>query len=157
MLIASCMILSCNRGKDSSVGSKTESVQSDVKEQCYLAVFEKDTANMKLNTTTDGDVTGDLVIDFGELKPNSLEKVINKGKVKGSYRGDTLFVNYIYTSGTINETVYQNPLAFLRRGEQLILGVGDVESAMGRAYFVKDKPINFDIGRFKFEPVDCKR
>jgi hypothetical protein len=155
LFIAACTILSCNRGRDSS--EQTDNLtSSDLPEQCYRAIFEKDTADLRIKTAEGGNVTGHLVIDFGELKPNSLEKVVNDGKVKGKFHGDTLFVTYTYTSGSINKTVYTNPLAFLKKDGILFLGVGDVKSAMGRTYFVKDKPINFDIGRFKFEPVGCK-
>lgn len=80
----------------------------------------------------------------------------NVGTVEGKFSGDTLFVDYTHTSGSINKKGYINPLAFLKVGENLVLGVGEIENHTGRSYFVKDKPIDFEIARFIFEPVDCE-
>ena len=154
VLFASLFIYSCNQGtKDSSQGSADSLALSNL---CYTAVFEKDTAQLKVQTDANGKITGDLTINYGEVKPNSLEKVINVGTIAGNFRGDTLFVDYTHTSGSINKKGFKNPLAFLKVGENLILGVGDIETHLGRSYFVSGKPINFEIARFKFIPVDCK-
>lgn len=150
--IASLFLFSCNQGTNKN--SEKSAVNSS--DQCYVAIYETDTATLRVKTEADGKVTGDLVIAFGELKPNALEKVLNNGQIAGSFRGDTLFVDYSYTSGSINKTIFKNPLAFLKKGDKLILGVGDVETYVGKSYFVGDKPINFEIARFQFEPVDCK-
>ena len=152
---AFCIMLSCNRGKDSSNQIENDLSKADIQDQCYQAFFEKDTGDLKITTDENGKVTGDLEMRYG-LKPNTVERVINKGKVDGSFRGDTLFLNYLYTSGSLNKTLYQNPLAFLKKGEQLVMGVGEIEHSVGRSYFVKNKPIDFDKGRFKFDPVECK-
>lgn len=156
-LIVSLLLFSCNQGT-STKSEKTEDLAGIIQysDQCYRAIFETDTAEMKLSMDAKGKVTGDLMIDFGEVKPNALEKVMNKGQIAGSFRGDTLYVDYSYTSGTINKTVFKNPLAFLKKGEKLILGVGDVETYVGKTYFVTEKPINFEIARFQFVPVECK-
>lgn len=151
-ILASLFIVACNQGKDKSAEDSAKAV---VKDQCYQAVFEKDTADLTIRTAEDGKVTGDLVMRYG-LKPNEVERVVNKGKVDGSFKGDTLFLNYLYTAGELNKTLYQNPLAFLKTGEQLVMGVGQIEVSVGRSYFVKGKPIDFEKGRFKFNPVDCK-
>lgn len=153
--LASGLVFSCNQPQYKTDQTADSTSTAAIKDQCYLALFEKDTADLKIRTAADGKVTGDLVMRYG-LKPNSVERVINKGKVEGSFHGDTLFLNYLYTSGSLNKTLYQNPLALLKKGEKLILGVGQIETSVGRSYFVKNKPIDFDKGRFKFEPVECK-
>lgn len=150
-------VLSCNQDKSKSKQTDKDIAKADISDQCFLAVHEKDTADLKIRTAKDGKVTGDLVIKYGELKPNALEKGLNRGAIEGKFRGDTLFADYTFTSGTKDKTIYKNPLAFLKRGEQLILGVGEIETYVGRTYFKNDKPINFEIGKFRFEPVDCKR
>ena len=46
-------------------------------------------------------------------------------------------------------------MAFLKRGSELILGNGEIETTMGASYFVKGKPIDFDNVKYKFTVVDC--
>ena len=147
-------IFSCNQSADKSEQVNMSATRADVSVQCYQAVFEKDTADMKLTTTAGGKVKGKLVMAYGKTRPNQIEQTVNNGEVQGSFRGDTLYVTYTYTTGTINKTVYTNPLAFLKKGETLIMGVGDIETQMGRTYFVKGKPIDYEIGRFRFEPAE---
>ena len=145
---------SCNQGKNSDSVVSADSLATS--EQCYTSVFETDTAHLKTITDTSGKVTGELTISFGELRPNSMEKMVNIGEIAGSFKGDTLFVDYTYKSGTINKETFKNPLAFLKKGETLVLGVGDIETYMGRSYFVAGKPIDFEISKFKFEPISCQ-
>jgi len=151
---ASLFIYSCNQSTNKNSRKSVDSTA--LSNTCYTAVFEKDTAHLKLQTDTSGKVTGDLTIKYGEVKPNSLEKVVNVGTIEGSFRGDTLLVDYTHTTGSINKEGFKNPLAFLKVGENLILGVGDIETHLGRSYFAKGKPINYEIARFRFMPADCK-
>ena len=116
---------------------------------CFVAADQKDTANLSLSTFGDGKVRGHLLISF-------LDKGKNDGEVEGVYRGDTLFLDYTFKIGTTNKTVYKNPLALLKKENELVLGVGQIETSLGRSYFVKGKPISFEKGRFVFTPVDCK-
>jgi len=151
--IISLFIYSCNHGAKKNANTSADS--TSLVKTCYIAVFEKDTAHLKTFTDTNGKITGDLTMKYGEVQPNSLEKVINVGTIAGEFKGDTLFVDYTHTSGSINKKGFKNPLAFLRVGENLVLGVGQIETHLGRSYFVKSKPIDFEIGRFRFVPVDC--
>jgi len=153
--IVTLFIFSCNQGAKKSQNSSANSVS--LVNTCYIAVFEKDTAYLKTQTDTSGKITGDLTMNYGEVQPNSLEKVINVGTIAGNFRGDTLFVDYTHTSGSINKQGFKNPLAFLKVGDNLVLGVGQIETHLGRSYFVKDKAIDFAIGRFKFVPMECEK
>ena len=155
IILASGLISACNQPQYNSDKAADSVSTAAIKDQCYQAIFEKDTGDLNIRTGKDGKVTGDLVMKYG-LKPNEVERVINQGKVDGSFRGDTLFLNYLYTSGELNKTLYQNPLALLRKGEQLVMGVGEIETSVGRSYFVENKPIDFEKGRFRFDPVECK-
>ncbi len=47
-------------------------------------------------------------------------------------------------------------LAFLKKDGQLIMGVGVIETYLGRSYFAKDKPIRFDRSKFIFDPAACE-
>lgn len=155
VFIITLFMYSCNQGTKKNPNASADS--TSLVNTCYIAVFEKDTAYLKTQADTSGKVTGDLTMNYGEVQPNSLEKVNNVGTIAGEFRGDTLFVDYTHTSGSINKKGFKNPLAFLKVGENLVLGVGQIETHLGRSYFVKDKPIDFEIGRFRFVPLDCEK
>ncbi len=132
-------------GSGDSLSLKADDVQGD--RQCYLAVFEKDTAFLDLATGKRGSVTGNMVIRYHD-------KPANAGTLKGEFNGDTLFADYTFTTGKKKE-VSRNPLAFLRDGERLILGVGTIETYLGRSYLSKVDPVSFEKGRFRFDPAAC--
>jgi hypothetical protein len=46
-------------------------------------------------------------------------------------------------------------MAFLKKGNELILGNGEIETNMGASYFVIGVPIDFDNVKYKFAKVDC--
>lgn len=46
-------------------------------------------------------------------------------------------------------------MALLKRGNELILGNGKIETYLGRSYFAKDTPIDFEKVKYKFTTVDC--
>lgn len=117
---------------------------------CFVAIDANDTAALNLFTYSDGKVKGHLLIKY-------VDKAKNEGQIEGAYKGDTLFVDYTFKIGTLNKTVYKNPLAFLKKDGNLILGVGQIETHLGRSYFVKNKPISFEKGRFTFKPTDCAK
>lgn len=142
------VLFSCNQGGAEQTSAKA--ADSLVSQQCFVAVDGADTANLNIKTLSSGKISGDLVINFKE-------KGKNDGKVEGKFAGDTLFVDYTFKIGMENKTIYKNPLAFLRKDGKLVLGVGQIQTTLGRSYFVKGKPISFEKGRFTFAPVDCKK
>jgi hypothetical protein len=145
------VLFSCNQEGNKAAELKDSLAKADTmtNKQCFVAVDGKDTANLSVNTMHDGKVSGKLVINYAE-------KGKNDGEIEGAYKGDTLFVDYTFKIGTENKTIYKNPLAFLNKEGKLTLGVGQIETNLGRSYFVKGRPISFDKGRFTFEPADCK-
>lgn len=146
---------SCNQGKKSDSVVSADSLTTTV--QCYTSVFEADTAHLKTMTDTSGKVSGELTISYGKQKiVSSGEMLVHIGEIAGSFKGDTLFVDYIYKNGKTGKETFKNPLALLRKDETLILGVGEIETYLGRSYFVKGKPIDFGIAKFKFQPVSCQ-
>lgn len=146
------LMFSCNRGGSDNSKSKgrldalTDTV---ISKQCFIAVDQKDTATLTINNFENGKVNGHLLIKY-------VDKGKNDGQIEGAYKGDTLFVDYTFKIGTVNKTIYKNPLAFLKKDSNLVMGVGQIETHVGRSYFVKDKPISFEKGRFTFRPTDCK-
>ncbi|MES2267492.1 MAG: hypothetical protein V4520_12075 [Bacteroidota bacterium] len=154
-------LLSCNQGKKEKaiyIDSVTRlSGHPRPDQQCFVALFEKDSANLRLNNAPDGKVTGQLYIKYHEIKEVAFESELNIGKIAGKFKGDTLFANYTFTSGTQNKTVYTNPIALLCKGDTLILGSGVIITYLGRSYFDKKTPLDFQKSRFRFKPVNCKK
>ena len=77
------------------------------------------------------------------------------GKIAGEFSGDTLFASYTFIQGDNKKVTFKNPMAFLKRGDQLILGNGKMQTTMGATYFVKGSPIDFESVKFKFSAVEC--
>ncbi|MDR7210089.1 hypothetical protein [Flavobacterium piscis] len=153
-LVLSCLLVSCigfqsckkNEKPDGAEVSKAET-EKFVKIECYKAIYDSDTIDLKLNTLKDGKIIGNMTmkIEFASEKT---------GEIKGEFRGDTLFADYTFTQGK-NKQIFKNPMAFLKRDKELILGNGAIETSMGVSYFVKNKPIDFDKVKYKFTNIDC--
>lgn len=146
-----CLLLACIGFESCNKKPKDVDVQvvaeKSASVQCYTSSYEKDTIDLKINTLENGKITGDMVMKVF----NRAEKV---GKIAGEFRGDTLFVDYSFVSGT-DKAIYKNPMALLKRGKELILGNGKIETYLGASYFAKGQPIDFDNVKYKFTAVDC--
>ena len=129
--------------------SKKETTKIIGNQECYVAIDGADTAYLDLNITESGNIDGNLRINYTGNDQNI-------GTVSGKFKGDTLFVDYTFTVGETEQPIYKNPLALLKKDKQLILGVGQIETTLGRSYFVKGMPINFERGKFTFDPTECK-
>ncbi|MDX6188461.1 hypothetical protein SGQ83_03790 [Flavobacterium sp. Fl-318] len=154
-LALSCLLLTCigfqsckNDEKWKAIEAAKTEAEKVVSVQCYKAIYEKDTIDLKLNTLKDGKITGNMVMKVAQ----AAEKI---GDIKGEFHGDTLFVDYTFSDKTNKNTKFKNPMALLKRDKQLILGNGTMQTTMGVTYLVKDKPIDFDNVKYKFTTVDC--
>ncbi len=134
---------SCNKNQKEAGTQALNEKPIEVK--CYKAIYEKDTINLKINTLKNNKVSGDMVMKFADMP-------VKDGKIAGEMRGDTLFADYTFALGA---NTFKNPIAILKRGEELILGNGQIETYLGASYFAKGKPIDFDNVKFKFTAVDC--
>ncbi|MDI1318002.1 hypothetical protein [Flavobacterium sp.] len=145
-----CLLLSCivfqNCKKDTK--EKVVVIEKPISVQCYTAVYEKDTLDLKINTLKEGKITGTM-----EMALFNFPKKV--GELTGEVRGDTLFASYTFTQDGNKDKTFKNPMAFLKRGNELILGNGEIETTMGASYFVKGKPIDFDQVKYKFTAVEC--
>jgi hypothetical protein len=149
-LFLTCIVLgSCK--KNESPGniepSKTQA-ENPISVACYRALYESDTLELKINTLKDGKITGDMEM-------NILYKPKKIGEIKGEFHGDTLFVDYSFFQGANKKRIFKNPMAMLKKGNELILGSGKIESYLGRSYFAKDTPIDFKKVKYKFVTVEC--
>ena len=149
LAIATALLFSCNQNGKVSAVNDEDSLSADTisKNECYVAADELDSAFLKLKIVNNDKVEGTLLFTFEE-------KGKNDGAIEGVFKGDTLFVDYTFKIGP-SKTVYKNPLALLKKDGKLILGVGQIETSLGKSYFVKGKQIDFDKGRFVFLTTDC--
>lgn len=147
LLILLFFIVGCGGNNDKKT-QKTDAFAT-VEPQCYRAIFEKDTAYLSIRVAENKKVQGDLLIRYSE-NPR------NEGTFKGEFKGDTLLADFSYYIGNDKKTLYKNPLAFLAKNDSLILGIGEVETMAGRAFFKQGAPIDFEKGRFRFVESECK-
>ena len=140
------LVYACNSSDKKAETTKKDSL---INETCYASAFEKDSAAMIVKTMESGKIMGSLLIKYGD-KPQ------NNGKINGMFHGDTLLVDYRFNTGGDTTKAFTNPLAFLKKDGKLIMGVAQIETTLGRSYFVEGKPINYEVGKFTFEKVACK-
>jgi hypothetical protein len=144
-LLATLMgLVSCKKNESESIIKNEEFLSV----QCYKAFYEKDTLELQINTLKDGTITGSM-----EMAAFNKPKMV--GELAGEFRGDTLFTSYTYFVDGNKKMTYKNPMAFLKQGDKLILGNGEIEYALGASYFIEGKAIDFNRMKYKFTAVDC--
>jgi hypothetical protein len=149
LLFAVIGLESCkNDQKEKVVEAEQAQAEKPISVTCYKALYEKDSIDLKINTLENSKITGDMEMRI-------LDMPVKRGKIAGESRGDTLFVSYTFTQGGYEEKTYKNPMAFLKKGDELILGNGKIEFTLGASSFVKGEPIDFDRVKYKFTSVDC--
>jgi hypothetical protein len=149
LLLAGIVFTSCkNDAKVQSQETAKVAAETPVSTECYKAIYERDTLNLKLNTLKAGTITGDFEMKI-ENMPTKL------GQIVGEFRGDTLFASYTFIQGTNEKKTFKNPMAFLKSGDELILGNGKIEFSLGASYFAKGEPIDFENVKYKFTTVEC--
>ncbi len=147
MLLVSVGLVSCKNEE-----KKKEKLEAEkpISVSCYQALYENDTINLTINTLKDDKISGTMVMKTAESQNNY-------GDIKGEFHGDTLYADYSFTHDVGNKEEFKNPIAILKRGDSLILGNGKIEIYLGRSYFDKKSPIDFDNVRYKFTKVDCAK
>jgi hypothetical protein len=123
-------------------------------EQCFTAIFQKDSAFLRLKTMPNHEIRGSLVIKYSNLEPNELKKHSYHVEITGKFTKDTLFADYSFADRA-EKTMYQNPIALLREGNKLVMGFGAIETYLGRSWLMDHKAINFAKCRFQFAPAAC--
>lgn len=114
---------------------------------CYQALYENDTISLTINTLKDDKISGKMVMKV-EGNPT------NDGEIKGEMKGDTLYADYSFVNEK-NKQIFKNPIAILKKGDTLALGNGKIEIYLGKSYFDKKTPIDYDNVRYKFTKVEC--
>lgn len=149
LLLACVGFESCKKDQNPK-DAETTKVQDEkpISTACYKSLYENDTIDLTINTLKNGKITGDMIMKI-ENMPNKI------GKIAGEFRGDTLFADYSFIQGTNDKVKFKNPMAFLKHENELILGSGKIETYLGKSYFVKGTPIDFEKVKYKFTAVDC--
>ncbi|MBB4803042.1 hypothetical protein HNP37_003117 [Flavobacterium nitrogenifigens] len=154
-LVLPCLLVICigfqsckNEEKQKAAEAAKADGEKIVSTACYKAIYEKDTLDLKLNTLKNGKLSGDMIM---KVAPST----IRTGEVAGEFHGDTLFVDYTFKDNVNKDKTFKNPMALLKRNNQLILGNGTMQTTMGVTYLVKDKPIDFDSVKYKFDSAEC--
>ncbi|RZL45216.1 MAG: hypothetical protein EOP00_17925 [Pedobacter sp.] len=114
---------------------------------CYMAIDKGDTAWLNIDTTGRR-VNGLFAMSYGGVKRYD-------GQIKGTINGDTLKTHYDFKVNKVDKW-YRNPVAFLKKENKLIMGVGEIVMVWGSGFFDEKVPIDYDKGRFVFEKVSCK-
>jgi len=129
---------SCNNTaetKNITDKNSSEVMASDIMEttQCYLGVPGKDSVFLQIL------IDNNTVI--GDLEYKRFLKDRNKGTIKGMFRGDTLLADYTFMSEGV---ISVREVIFLKKGDVLIEGFGDVEEKNERMVFKNTGNVKFD-------------
>lgn len=138
------LIAACNQNKPTENTADSAQDSTATAKQCYEATVKTDSASLSY------EIIHDKVV--GKLAFNFAEKDDSNGDITGYFSGDTLFVDYVFQA---EGTTSKNPLAFLKSGNDLKQGYGEITTYLGKTYFKDRSAIKFDQG-FLFKPIDCK-
>ena len=141
------LFTACQNNTNEKVAADTLTADSTIvpatQQYCYQYIKNGDTATMTMMSS--GPIT------TGELTYKLAEKDSNNGIFEGELHADTLIAEYTFGSEG-KESVRQ--VAFLKKGDQLIEGFGDVEDKNGKMMFKNTATLKFD-GAIVFNKVDC--
>ncbi len=112
--------------------------------QCYQYIKNRDTATLSLKTE-DNKV-------MGMLSYNLYEKDKNAGTIAGIVKGDTIIANYTFQSEGKTSV---SEVAFLKQGDQLVEGFGDVQEVKGKTKYKDVSKLKFG-DSIVFSKTDCK-
>jgi hypothetical protein len=130
--------------RSQSADGAAQSATSTGARTCFVGVTKKDTVVLSF-AQSDSSVHGDLLYKFNE-------KDLNSGTIDGVMMGDTLVADYTFKS---EGTSSVRQVVFLRRGNEMIEGFGDVEDNNGRMIFRNLSTLTFDRS-VVVKQTDCK-
>jgi len=147
LMISACLFACQERTKVTGKKDHNDTTTGNIpvaEQTCYSYIKGKDTAQLKLITTG--------IVSTGELNYKWFEKDKNTGSIEGEMHGDTLVANYTFNSEG-KQSVRQ--VAFLRKGNQLLEGFGDVEEKDGKVRYKNLSSVKFG-NDIVFEKTVCK-
>lgn len=146
LIISACLFACQERTKVTGQKEGTDSLTNNIpiaQQVCYSYIKGKDTAKLILITTG--------IVSTGELSYKWFEKDKNNGSIAGEMRGDTLIADYTFNAEgkqSVREVV------FLKKGDQLIEGFGEVEDKGDKVRFKDLGQVQFN-NTIIFEKVAC--
>jgi hypothetical protein len=147
LFISIAIFTACQNNNTEQKSANSEEPDTNIipasEQFCYQYIKNKDTATMTMMSS--GPIT------TGELKYNLYEKDKNTGIFEGELKGDTLIAEYTFNSEG-KESVRQ--VAFLKKGNQLVEGFGEVEEKNGKMMFKDKSKLTFGDSMI-FNKVDC--
>ncbi|WBL27169.1 hypothetical protein [Zunongwangia sp. HGR-M22] len=118
------LIFSCKNNETKSAKPTETIVEEPIQAEeeipvmmCYMYASETDTISLNIEKL-DKSVTGSLVYMLQE-------KDVNRGRIDGEMKGDTLFAEYSFMSEGKNSV---RPIVFLQKDDQLIEGTATEDS-----------------------------
>lgn len=149
LLFLSIVMQSCNQSQNQVDGQwGLTRAEKPILVEDYKAIYQEDTINLKINTLKSGKITGEMEMKIAYMP-------VKEGKIAGEFKGDTLFASYTFIQGGYEKRTFKNPMAFLRKDNQFILGNGKIQTTMGASYFVKGEPIDFEHVKYKFTKIEA--
>jgi hypothetical protein len=134
-----CFFYSCGNQNTGKPGSEDQ-INLLAEGERYTAIYERDTAMLTI-IRKGKKIEGKLRFIYGSGIPQG-------GTIKGIVKGDTILADYHYQSQ--KGQWQRNPIAMLRKGGKLYMGVGETKFAWGRTYFANTASIDYEKGRFVF-------
>lgn len=149
-IIATGLFASCQGGTakktqakiDSTIVSGAETVHDS--SYCYQSINKRDTATLSFKQ--DGNTIS------GSLGYNLYEKDKDAGTITGLVKGDTILADYTFQSegkSSVREVVW------LKKGETLVEGFGDVQDVNGKTTFKDINKLTFG-DAMVFTKTTCK-
>jgi hypothetical protein len=136
---ALAFFFSCNGNSPGSVagsraasGDTTKAGAPQTVQECYRKQSGSDTVLLQLSISGEK-VTGTLYINYSGKDKNS-------GTLQGRFRNDTLISDYTFQSegkASVRE------VAFIRKGDSLVEGFGEIEERNGKMVFKNASQLRF--------------
>lgn len=139
--------LACNKKTETTESVITEPTKPETEitqKDCYEFVKGKDT--VRLSLVQNGNNVN------GELAYNWFEKDKNSGTLSGIFVGDTLFADYTFQS---EGTTSVRETAFVKNGDKLTEGFGEVTEKDNKQVFKNPKALKFD-SDIVLERTECE-
>jgi len=135
-ILAACNNVKAPDGDQNATADSTtkdSTIAADDKETCYTYINNKD--SIVLHIQTEGNhVKGNMVY-------NLFEKDRNTGTIEGEIKSDTIFASYTFLSEGVNSI---REVAFLKKGNTLSEGFGDIEQKDNKMIFRNRSALNFN-------------
>jgi hypothetical protein len=116
-----------------------------ITDACYAYTTNKDTVILQISVS-------DTLVS-GTLEYKLYEKDRNKGTIRGSMKGDTLYADYLFFSEGMEST---REVVFLKKDNMLTEGYGERDEINGRMVFKNKTQLDFS-GILILKKIDCKK